>query len=146
MSSDKGCTIMIMRWCNVQTNEYDLQTKTYLTICTICTICVQCLRWCVMMIIEDSKMSKIEYDLKAIMYSTYDIPHKLCNISGNQIMSVWYRYIPQIERLRVMYIHSRVWCQYRDWLSKEDILRVVWFIHRRNRRFDMTPPWWLYIS
>ena len=28
------------------------------------------------MIMEDSKMSKIEYDLKAIMYSTDDIPHK----------------------------------------------------------------------
>ena len=27
-----------------------------------------------MRIMEDSKMSKIEYDLKAIMYSTYDIP------------------------------------------------------------------------
>ena len=36
-----------------------------------------------MMIMEDSKMSKIEYDLKVIMYSTYDTPHKLCNISGN---------------------------------------------------------------
>ena len=35
---------------------------------------------------EDSKMSKIEYDLKAIMYSTYDTPHKLCNISGNWII------------------------------------------------------------
>ena len=32
---------------------------------------------------EDSKMFKIEYDLKAIMYSTYDTPHQLCNISGN---------------------------------------------------------------
>ena len=36
-----------------------------------------------MMIMEDSKMSKIEYDLKTIMYSAYDTPHKLCNISGN---------------------------------------------------------------
>ena len=36
-----------------------------------------------MMIMEDSKMSKIEYGLKAIMYSAYDTPHKLCNISGN---------------------------------------------------------------
>ena len=25
---------MIMRWSNVQTNEYDLQAKTYPTICT----------------------------------------------------------------------------------------------------------------
>ena len=34
------------------------------------------------MMMEDSKMSKIEYDLKAIMYSVYDIPHRLCvNIS-----------------------------------------------------------------
>ena len=31
----------------------------------------------VMLIMEDSKMSKIEYDLKAIMYSTYDTSHKL---------------------------------------------------------------------
>ena len=30
-----------------------------------------------MMIMEDSKMSKIELDLKAIMYSAYDTPHKL---------------------------------------------------------------------
>ena len=33
---------------------------------------------------EDNKMSKIECDFKAIMYSTYDIPHKLCNISENE--------------------------------------------------------------
>ena len=26
--------MMMMRWCNVQTNEYDLQAKTYPTICT----------------------------------------------------------------------------------------------------------------
>ena len=25
---------MIVRWCNVQTNEYDLQAKTYPTVCT----------------------------------------------------------------------------------------------------------------
>ena len=36
-----------------------------------------------MMIMEDSKMSKIDYDLKAKMYSAYDTPDKLCNISGN---------------------------------------------------------------
>ena len=29
-------------------------------------------------------MSKTEYGLKAIMYSAYDTPHKLCNISVNQ--------------------------------------------------------------
>ena len=34
MSSDKVCTMMIMRWCNVQTNEYDLHAKTYPTIRT----------------------------------------------------------------------------------------------------------------
>ena len=34
MSSDKVCTMMTMRWCNVQANEYDLQAKTYPTICT----------------------------------------------------------------------------------------------------------------
>ena len=28
------CTKMIMGWCNVQTNEHDLQAKTYTTICT----------------------------------------------------------------------------------------------------------------
>ena len=36
-----------------------------------------------MMIMEDSKMPKTEYDLKAIMYSAYDTPHKLCNIIEN---------------------------------------------------------------
>ena len=36
-----------------------------------------------MMIMEGSKMSKTEYDLKAIMYSAYDTPHKLYNISVN---------------------------------------------------------------
>ena len=36
-----------------------------------------------LMIMKDSKMPKIEYDLKAIMYSAYDTPHKLCNRSGN---------------------------------------------------------------
>ena len=38
---------------------------------------------CMMMIMEGSKMSKTEYDLKAIMYYVYDTPHKLYNISGN---------------------------------------------------------------
>ena len=33
---------------------------------------------------EGSKMSKTEYNLKAIMYSAYDTPHKLRNISGNK--------------------------------------------------------------
>ena len=28
------CKMMIMTWCNVQTNGYDLQAKTYPTICT----------------------------------------------------------------------------------------------------------------
>ena len=37
----------------------------------------------IMMIMEGSNMSKAEYDLKALMYSAYDKPHKLCNISGN---------------------------------------------------------------
>ena len=32
---------------------------------------------------ECSKMSKTEYDLKAMIYSTYDTTHKLYNISGN---------------------------------------------------------------
>ena len=36
-----------------------------------------------MMIMEGSKMSKTEYDLKAIMYSAYDTLHKLCNLSEN---------------------------------------------------------------
>ena len=31
MSSYKVCTMMKMRWCKVQTNEYDLQAKTYPT-------------------------------------------------------------------------------------------------------------------
>ena len=30
-----------------------------------------------MMIMEGSKVYKTEYDLKAIMYSAYDTPHKL---------------------------------------------------------------------
>ena len=34
MPSDKVCTMMIMRWCNVQINVDDLQAKTYPTICT----------------------------------------------------------------------------------------------------------------
>ena len=32
---------------------------------------------------QGGKMSKTEYDLKAIMYSAYDTPHKLYDISGN---------------------------------------------------------------
>ena len=32
---DKVCLMMIMRWCNVQTNEYDLRAKTYPTIALI---------------------------------------------------------------------------------------------------------------
>ena len=34
MSSDIVCTMVIMRWCNVQTNEYDLEAKTRPTIYT----------------------------------------------------------------------------------------------------------------
>ena len=44
---------------------------------------IQCL-WVVLHNDDNgSKMSKTEYDLKAIMYSAYDKPHKLCNISEN---------------------------------------------------------------
>ena len=34
----------------------------------------------IMMIMVGSKMSKAEYDLKAIIYPAYDTPHKLCDI------------------------------------------------------------------
>ena len=34
MSSDKVCTMIILRRCDVQTNQYDLQDKTYPTIYT----------------------------------------------------------------------------------------------------------------
>ena len=34
MFTDNFATMMIMGWCNVQINEYDLQAITYLTICT----------------------------------------------------------------------------------------------------------------
>ena len=37
-----------------------------------------------MMIMEGSKLFKTEYDFKAIIYSAYNIPHKVHNISGNQ--------------------------------------------------------------
>ena len=40
-------------------------------------------RSCMMMIMEGRKMFKTEYDLKAIMYSAYNAPHKVHNISGN---------------------------------------------------------------
>ena len=40
-----------------------------------------------MIIMVGSKMSKTEYDLKAIMYPAYDTPHKLCNIRGIKISS-----------------------------------------------------------
>ena len=36
------------------------------------------------MIMAGSKISKTEYDLKAMMYPVYDTPHKLCNIRGNK--------------------------------------------------------------
>ena len=42
-----------------------------------------CEHSCIMMIMVGSKMSKTEYDLKAIMYPAYETPHKLCNIRGN---------------------------------------------------------------
>ena len=35
------------------------------------------------MIMEGSKMFKTEYDLKAIMYSAFNTPHKVHNKSGN---------------------------------------------------------------
>ena len=38
-------------------------------------------RSCVMMIMEGSKIFKTEHDLKARMYSAYNTPHKLHNIS-----------------------------------------------------------------
>ena len=42
-----------------------------------------CEQSCIMMIMGGSKMSKTEYDLNAIMYPAYDIPHELYNIRGN---------------------------------------------------------------
>ena len=43
-----------------------------------------CEHSCIMMIMGGSKMSKTEYDLKAIyMYHAHDIPPKLCNIRGD---------------------------------------------------------------
>ena len=39
-----------------------------------------CEHSCIMMIMVGSKMSKIEYDLKTMMYPAYDTPQKLCNI------------------------------------------------------------------
>ena len=42
-----------------------------------------CEQSCIMMIMGGSKMSKREYDLKAIMYPAYDTPHKLCNTRGD---------------------------------------------------------------
>ena len=41
----------------------------------------------IMMIMVGSKMSKTEYDLKAIMNPAYDTPHKQCTIGGIQISS-----------------------------------------------------------
>ena len=35
-------------------------------------------------LLQQNKMFKTEYDLKAIMYPAYDTPHKLCNIRGNE--------------------------------------------------------------
>ena len=37
----------------------------------------------IMMTMICNKMSKTEYDLKAIMYPAYDTPHKLCKLRGN---------------------------------------------------------------
>ena len=42
-----------------------------------------CEQSCIKMIMGDIKMSKTEYDFKAIMYPAYDTPHKPCNIRGN---------------------------------------------------------------
>ena len=42
-----------------------------------------CEQSCIMMMMGGNKMSKTEYDLKAIMYPTYDTPRKLCNIRRN---------------------------------------------------------------
>ena len=41
-----------------------------------------CEHYCIIMIMVGSKMSKTEYDLKAMMYPAYDTPHKQCNIKG----------------------------------------------------------------
>ena len=41
-----------------------------------------CKHFCLMKIIVGSKMSKTEYDLKAMVYPAYDTPLKLCNIRG----------------------------------------------------------------
>ena len=42
-----------------------------------------CEQSCLMMIMVGSKMSKTEYDLKAMIHPAYDTTHKLCNIRGN---------------------------------------------------------------
>ena len=38
-----------------------------------------------MMIMEGGNMSQTEYDLKAIMYSAYDIPHKLYDVRRHRV-------------------------------------------------------------
>ena len=43
-----------------------------------------------MMIMEGSKMSQTEYNLKVIMYSAYDTSYKLYNISSSYILlAMW---------------------------------------------------------
>ena len=44
-----------------------------------------------MMVMEGSKMSRPEYDLKAIMFSAYDTPIKLYNMRGNLTRNLFSR-------------------------------------------------------
>ena len=42
-----------------------------------------CEHFCIMMIMVGREISKIRYDLKAILYPAYYTLHKLCNIRWN---------------------------------------------------------------
>ena len=69
------CTMMIMRWCNVQTKEHDLQAKTYPTICThpkLTTI-----------INTKSQFSRNVYAISDRMWCNKHLRHTTTEKSGN---------------------------------------------------------------
>ena len=64
------------------------------------------------MIMVDSKMSKTEYDLKAMMYPAYDTPHKLCKsyIPAAAHTSLWDYNVPGSYHLGFStHIHMMAW-------------------------------------
>ena len=100
------CTMMIKRWCNVQTNERDLQAKTYPTICTHHKLHnnnetksrfpVMYMQW----VYHDKRIGKlfvmpisIHYNLRWCVQAQIALPRKWTHWAANTMLCIAITYI-----------------------------------------------------